>query len=89
VLTIWHETPRVPCRAGELQHTGVPHESFVTRHKATFVLHTSEGVGGGLNSLEGGYLYTVSYTKARLNEKFIGLLNWIKRKEYCVYFVLS
>jgi hypothetical protein len=35
-------------------------------------MHTSEGAGGGLNSLEGRYLQTVSYTKARLDNKLVG-----------------
>jgi hypothetical protein len=35
-------------------------------------MHTSKWAGGGLNSLEGRYLQTVSYKTARLNKKLVG-----------------
>jgi hypothetical protein len=36
-LTIWQENSRAPCRAGQLQYTGVAHESLMTRLQATVV----------------------------------------------------
>jgi len=35
-------------------------------------MRTSKGAGGGLNSLEGPYLQTVSYKKKQLNIKLVG-----------------
>ena len=71
-LTIWQNTSRVPCMAGQLQHTRLPHESFMICPKATVVCAYIKRAGRGTEFTRRPFFVNSKLHKvARLNEKAI------------------